>query len=206
MGYDMTAVTKDDGERERVAKAREVFNGACAARDKLPRGTDEYGAAQQEVDAAMEGMYAEERSYFRLNIWGMGTARDMMHRFGMLDVETNHPEWPDRKAFGVTDEQWDEYDSDLIDEATPQALRNFHAAHEAVVGHAPKEPTGICVFKLGSNDGWLVTPPEIEAALKTYYALDDVVRMNNRLYEITWWSKWIAYLEYCQTRGGFRVW
>jgi hypothetical protein len=198
MGYDMTTERIDEGEAERVAELRKKLYAAWDRRKGAERDSDEYNQAQADADALQKEMAKAEKSYFRLNVWGMSMAINMMHTLGMIDIETTHPEWPDHKAFDVSDEQWNEWDWEIT-ESTPQSLRDYHAAHEAVIGHKPELVTGICVFKFGSNDGWLVTPEEIETAL---------AKAPNAAFahpDVTWWFEWIAWLGYCKDRGGFRV-
>ncbi|MXM66103.1 hypothetical protein GR925_22290 [Streptomyces sp. HUCO-GS316] len=77
---------------------------------------------------------------------------------------------------------------------------------EAHLAWHPKPPFGIALHKLGSNDGWLVTPEEITAALESYRTHSgDEVKVIVGDKELDYWLKWIAYLERAQRHGGFRV-
>jgi hypothetical protein len=76
----------------------------------------------------------------------------------------------------------------------------------------PEPASGIAVHKLGSNDGWLVTPQEIEAALAAYrtHSADQVkTLLASELGDegdcTSYWIEWIAYLERAKARGGFKV-
>lgn len=201
MGYDMTTVVVDEGEKERVEAARGKFNEACAARKAFERDTAEYAAAQAAVDAAMEEWGAEEHSYFRLSIWGMGAAREAMWKLGMLDGEFGNGEFPDPDEFGVTSEMWETDDDD--EPAAPEPIRRYREARDKVLGAMAEPVVGIPIFKLGSNDGWIVTPDELRVALAKYDAatLDDLAHIPDG----DWWPKWIEYLRYAMARGGFRV-
>jgi hypothetical protein len=114
MGYDMHWKTKAAGEEEAVAAARDLFYAACNVRDALPDGsrgtysdeewkrlkagemghddypanvTDEYRAAQDEVRRLGDELDKVNRSYFRLNIWGMSKlSRDIKLTFGSEHV------------------------------------------------------------------------------------------------------------------------
>jgi hypothetical protein len=200
MGYDMTTVVIDEGEKERVAEALERFNDAVKVRGAFNRGTDDYKAAQAEVDRRMNDLTAEEHSYFRLNVWGMSAAREAMWKLGMLDDAFEYGEFPDAEDFGVTSEM---YDFDDDDPATPEPMRRYREAQNKVLGAMATPVVGIPVFKLGSNDGWIVTPEELRVALAEYDAatLDDLAHIPDG----DWWPKWIEYLRYAQERGGFRV-
>src|ERR1700761_2119173 len=111
MGYDMRYDQKPEGEAEAVKAAQELFNAACKERDALPKEeqgqhrdfkvlqaegidifsdeaftgrSDRYRAAQAKVSAAMKDVNRAEKSYFRLNIFGMGKYRDLMEALGMV--------------------------------------------------------------------------------------------------------------------------
>ncbi|GHO60047.1 hypothetical protein KSB_85220 [Ktedonobacter robiniae] len=64
-------------------------------------------------------------------------------------------------------------------------------------------PTGIPAYKFGSNDGWLVTPDELSAALAAY---DACIADGVEPPAFTWWGDWINYLRRAASHGGFRVW
>jgi hypothetical protein len=55
--------------------------------------------------------------------------------------------------------------------------------------------------KLWTNDGWLVTPSELTAALQ--HAPE--VAMDRRQRPIPWWHQWLDYLDGARGHGGFRV-
>jgi hypothetical protein len=59
----------------------------------------------------------------------------------------------------------------------------------------------IPVHKLWTNDGWLLTPDEITAALPhaPHVALDPRQR------PIPWWHQWLDYLDGARDHGGIRV-
>jgi hypothetical protein len=113
MGYDMHTVTTPEGEPRAVARAREAWEKAIAERDAFPKsafGSPDirdfdrvYGpgadpacvAACDRAHALYEKMYRVERSYFRLNVWGMGNVRDAMLALGMAYEPIDRSrEWP----------------------------------------------------------------------------------------------------------------
>lgn len=58
--------------------------------------------------------------------------------------------------------------------------------------------------KLCSNDGWLVTPAEIEAALSMLPIVDGKYGFPQQD-EAPWFGSWINYLARAKSMGGFRV-
>lgn len=211
MGYDMTIVNPLTGEEAAKAKEAEAaFHTAVKERDalELPRDHPDCEAAQAKVDAAYDAMYDADTSYFRLNIWGMGRYREYMDQLGMVATDYALPPWPD-KPEEIT---WEDVEaveepadgSDLPVKAEAVAYVKQRDAH--LVWH-PDPPFGMALHKFGSNDGWLVTPEEITAALEAYRTHSgDEVKVIVGADRLDYWLKWIAYLERAQRRGGFRVW
>lgn len=124
--------------------------------------------------------------YFHLNVWGMSDARRLMDAAGMLC-------WPQYDS-----SQWNTlppYDeSDPDGEGGP----GYRLARDTLLAAHNGECPGIPGHKLCSNDGWIVTPPEIRAALASL-----------RTYPVAappeWWPDWIEYLRRAEVRGGFEV-
>lgn len=207
MGYDMRTVVAEPGEREAVQEAREAFYAACRERDAISdKESQDFKDAQAEVEVRYGEMDVADKSYFRLNIWGMGAALEYMHRFGMLS-EGDHPAWPEHEEFGLSDKEWEAaeeqyYDADEdLDAVTSANGRKFIEAHQAVLSASGDTP-GIPFWKLCSNDGWHVTPEECQAALDAYEAAGKPeVEKEHR----EWWAEWLDYLAYSTTHGGFRV-
>lgn len=175
-----------------------------------------YRAAQQKVDETYEELQTAHTSYFRLNIHGMGAYRTIMHELGMLatDYQTaTFPELPE----GVT---WEDIEA-AEEDANPSAADGlpikaaaavFVKELDAHLSWHPEHTPGIAVHKLGSNDGWLVTPQEIEAALAAYrtHSADEVKsRLASELGgegdTTSYWIEWIAFLERAKARDGFKV-
>jgi hypothetical protein len=63
--------------------------------------------------------------------------------------------------------------------------------------------TGIALFKLRSNDRWLVTVPEIDEALAAYAAVPE--RERAELETGKKWAAWIEWLRQSRQHGGFEV-
>jgi hypothetical protein len=118
-------------------------------------------------------------SYFRLNIWGMGEARRVLIGTGMA-WEAPPPTWPE----------------DADDEAT-EAVRRTQV-----------ERPGIPLFKLSSNDHWLVTPDEIWSGLLLYEkfketmpSFESALRQTDQRYIL----EFIEWMRGAAEHGGFRV-
>lgn len=175
-----------------------------------------YEAAQQKVDAAYEALQATDVSYFRLNIHGMGVYRTVMDALGMLVTGYPQPSFPELPD-GVT---WEDVDA-AVEEANPGAGDGLPVKAAAAVyvkeldAHLawhPEPASGIAAHKFGSNDGWLVTPAEIEAALAAYrtHSAPQVMTLLGAALgdegdSHSYWIEWITYLERARVRGGFKV-
>jgi len=84
--------------------------------------------------------------------------------------------------------------------ADPAGRPSYDAATQA---GRPCGLSGIPVFKLRSNDAWLVTAREIEEALAHYVTVPGPVRDG---YEAdASWSDWLTWLRVTRQHGGFTV-
>jgi hypothetical protein len=211
VGYDMYIETTPETETAKAAEGEAAFNEAVKARDALtvPRTHSDYIAAQAKVTKALDALESADTSYFRLNGWGMSRYREIMTQLGMVADGYSLPPWP-HEPDGIT---WEDIKaaeapadgSDLP--VKPEALAYVKQLDAHLAWH-PEPPFGIALHKFGSNDGWLVTPEEIAAALESYrtHSGDEVkVIITSAGGELDHWLKWISYLERAQRRGGFRV-
>jgi hypothetical protein len=69
--------------------------------------------------------------------------------------------------------------------------------HQRANYHAQVIP----VHKLRTNDGWLLTPEELTAALPHAPA----TALDRRQRPIPWWTQWLDYLDSARGHGGVRV-
>jgi len=158
MGYDMSLV---ETPPELVA-AKEAYSNWWKSYDKGNRDFD---------------TLPSDPTYFRLNIFGMGTYRIFMSQFHMLAENYEMPKFKNNK-------QWEK----VIDSPL-----------------AGEEP-GIPVDKLCSNDGWLVRPEECASAIKQYERFSrDIVKIHVGEDNLEYWDKWIAFIRLAANHGGFRV-
>lgn len=208
MGYDVYVADGPDETERAAVKAAEARRADLAARLRVATSPDEVASLRDDMDQAYDDIQTARRSYFRLNIWGMGTAREYMGAFGMLTTE-NMPQWPHPEAYGLEespdDPEWFEEGPDRVkaENALTVAGRRFLNDQKAVM-EADHGGSGIPHYKFTTNDGWLVTSREIEAALMQYENADSEHKAA-AIQEGPWWPSWIAFLTYAQQRGGIRV-
>jgi hypothetical protein len=248
MGYDMRFLTEPTGERERVQRAREIWDSIIAYRDALPReergrhteeefrtgrlgappanATPRYKAAQCGVMAISDLIDAEEISYFRLNIWGMGRVRDVMLRLDMCYGSGSEMSWPPWNRFANDEARQEQFEvarghfehgeelPDGIPDEVLSAAREHVEQVRACRRHHPAGGDTIPLHKFGSNDGWIVTPEECKAALAAYESTTEDRRTEafsaaGMTAENGWtdyWAQWIAYLRSAIDHDGFAVW
>ncbi|MFF3300932.1 hypothetical protein [Streptomyces sp. NPDC002908] len=197
MGYDMYTVKEADADEKAAVKAAQEICSNLVFPWTLQEGTPEREAAEKAHREAFNALAAVEKSYFRLNIWGMSTCREWMDVLGMV-TDQPAPEWPEPGAYGL-DDYPDEDSKTLTDDE-----RKFLADHEAASDHEPQPVTGIPMYKLCSNDGWLVTAAQCAAALEAWEKAP-AARRADVASEREWWPSWIAFLTHSKDRGGFRV-
>lgn len=155
--------------------------------------------AYVEMARALRQLYKAQPNKFQLTGGSITTALAAMTRLGMLDLDTQHDQWPAHADYGVTHVMLVAF-SELGEECLDLAL--FNAARDAVRDKQAENPTGIPAYKLQTTDGWLITPDEITAALGAYRtALGDGAEQP-RLF---WWPFWIAFLERASKYIGVRV-
>jgi hypothetical protein len=151
--------------------------------------------------------------YFRLNGRGMSEAVDAMNAIGMVNL--SWPPYPEAAAFDLPEAPpfWSEAGEPIAyPPDTPEGR-----FQRAAVDVLESDSGGLIPsYKLGSNDGWRVTPEEIEralAALDVYAAkhpeAEDptlhIAADDGTILELDWWGEWIAYLRGAVDHGGIRV-
>lgn len=194
--------------------------------------TERYLKAFDALQAAQRAVYDAEKSYYRLNIWGMGVCRDQMEELGMVKEPLDDLEWPDWTRSNETREALEgaSYYSTSDAKTTTEQLAEAHenegwresygeveitdddlAAFEAyqieqnakLAAHDESTP-GISYNKLCSNDGWHVTADECSGALKVWNGHPQDVR-NAVLDKHLWWKSWLEFLENGAAGDGFEV-
>lgn len=230
MGYDMDAIGDPTPEEtalheqakwllEQARTAREAAGEKrhFAYRDDDPAPTPLQSAEEE----AWERYYATDTSSYRLNVWGMGKARDLMDRMGMLlwidesASDSPLPPWPtdeavaaERARQGITEEQ--DYDRDVsVWEQLAQPRLSW------TQGDTP----GLMGHKLCSNDPWVITPGECRAVvlrwaqLKGSPELEELLAAGSNPRQVEhhgdmtelpmWWDGWMDWHARCGARGGY---
>jgi len=249
MGYDMRFRKAAPDEAAAVAEAQKIFYAACGKRDALPkseRGTPNwerakregidptsedaydgmsprYRAAADQVHAAYAAMNDAEKSYFRLNVFGMSRYCDLMARVGMtFDDPFERPEWPKPEDYGTDWEEIEhledrEYYPDVTfnDEQLRRIVKYRDDRDRLLAWHGAEIP-GIPEHKFSSNDGWIVLPAECEAAVRIWrqFTADQGEEKASAIVaeylgdgdgRMDYWLKWITYLASAVRHEGFEV-
>lgn len=157
----------------------------------------------------------DEGAYFRLNVWGMGDARERLWEIGMV-ADVTMPPAPKLAEFGLTDAPktitgdhiyWSIELQDFVDEGdepvtpTPEEAAYLMACQATLDDPPQGDAHGIALYKLCSNDAWLVTPGEIITGVgwaDAHHAgwrdrLEDYIR------------QFVEWMEGSVPGGGFRV-
>lgn len=239
MGYDMYWRRKDEGEDAATAAARAKFSAAVEERNKLPEveagvfnraKAEEFGweaheaysgrssrfiAAQDKVNAAVDELDAAKVSYFRANIWGMGSLREAMEQAGMLFwPESRRPTWPEAEQFGLLNEEWWAYDEEPsdLDPEKQAAAKRFAEARDNVQSWHGSDDEGIPGHKFCTNDGWIVTPDECRQATAAWRSFSERAGGEDKAVEklgvtdfADYWKRWVLWIERAADHDGFEV-
>lgn len=198
-----------------IASLKEQYPGqAVVVLDDEAR-TERYHALQSVVTAAMNEMYRTDVTYFRLNIWGMREASDVLSPLGMIHHYGNHPPFPQLPDIDGFDGCGMEVDGAYIEldeapEKFPPAAHEYQRAHEDVLRFSPEVP-GIPGWKFGSNDGWLVTPIDIQGAIAQLVnaakaaCVEPAAMLASTAGDRTYVVEFVEWMVRAIPRGGFRV-
>ncbi len=213
MGYDMYLLRNPrEGEMpaaqarwDEAIKARdEQFPSFSAANNSDPN----FKRLQDEVWAAMR-VLDDARGYFRLNVWGMSTAREELFAAGVM-CDAEQPPYPRKEDYGLGDEaydvEWSDEQSCWIADDVPvkpegKLLEYLEASKHWRDDPPPGDHVGIPLYKMGSNDGWLVTLGEIRTAL----AWANHHHEGWRLKLTDYVERFVAWMELAADCDGFRV-
>jgi len=145
---------------------------------------------------------AADGARYHLSNRQMGDAITVMEHTGMArQVPT--PPFPQPSTYGTSSEEHDSY-LDAVDRGEPvQPSPEVAAYLDARDQHlqANYDAQVIPRHKLWTNDGWLITPDELDAALP--YAPTSALDRRQR--PIPWWRQWLDYLDGARGHGGVRV-
>jgi hypothetical protein len=126
---------------------------------------------------------------------------EYMAERGMIFEAGPHPEFPkldDWDAYEIW--RYPEYaEGATVSTEQARAFEAYQRELDAVLSwHGPEVP-GIPAHKFGTNDGWIVTPAECEAAVRL------AAEHEPPATDADYWAKWINYLDRASKEGGFEV-
>jgi len=167
-----------------------------------PLVPDEQAELEQRQRAAWRQYWHADGARYHLSNRQISDAITVMERAGMARrVPT--PAFPTPADYGASSDGYDDW-LDAIDRGeTIQPSPELAAYLDARDQHlqANYDAQVIPVHKLWTNDGWLLTPTELDAALPHAPA----TALDRRQRPIPWWGQWLEYLEGARGHGGARV-
>lgn len=208
MTYNMTIERADeiDVDEHAVNTALAEVH-AAGHRMHAAIGRHDYDQLLAAMQTAIVRLYEASPTEFELTAGSMTDALNAMDRLGML---ATHPDghlvdaaptpFPRQQDFGVEPDMWDYAEGDEV----PAPIVAFEQAFSAVSDAQAEKPNGIPLYKLRTNDLWLVTPDEIRAALVAHLEAGLAVPAVPEP-DYFWWPHWLAFLELAAEHGGIRV-
>jgi hypothetical protein len=167
-----------------------------------PPAPDEQAELEQRHRAAWKQYWHADGARYHLSNRQMGDAITVMEHTGMARrVPT--PAFPTPADYGASADEYDNWReaSDRGHPTPPSAALADYL--EALDRHrrANYNAQVIPVHKLWTNDGWLLTPDELAAALP--HAPANATDRRQR--PLPWWTQWLTYLDTARGHGGVRV-
>lgn len=139
--------------------------------------------------------------HFLFSNYEMALAVHVMGDFGMI-TDPLAPDWPDLADYDLS--ITDFTGAGRVAPGKEHLLAQVQAALENARAGGESEPAGVPGYKLSSNERWLVTPPEITAALAAYYQ-EPAEKRQRADQGIDRWRLWIEFLHRAGDLAGFRV-
>ena len=167
-----------------------------------PLPPDEVDQLERQQRAAWKQYWHADGARYHLSNRQMGDAITVMEQAGMAR-QVPAPPFPQPSIHGASSDEYDAY-LDAVDRGdTVQPGPELAAYLDARDEHlqANYDAQVIPRHKLWTNDGWLITPEELTAALP--HAPSSAVDRRQR--PIPWWRQWLDYLEAARGHGGVRV-
>jgi hypothetical protein len=167
-----------------------------------PPDPEDVDELEREQRAAWKQYWHADGARYHLSNRQMGDAIAVMEHTGMTrQVPT--PPFPQPASYGASSEEYDDY-RDATDRGEPvQPSPELGAYLDAMDQHlrANYDAEVIPRHKLWTNDGWLITSDELDAALP----LATTSATDRRQRPIPWWHQWLDYLDTARGHGGVRV-
>jgi hypothetical protein len=167
-----------------------------------PPTPDEQAELEQRHRAAWKQYWHADGARYHLSNRQMGDAITVMEHAGMAR-RVSTPPFPKPADHGASSQEYDDW-LDASDRGQPtQPSAELAGYLDALDRHqrANYDAHVIPVHKLWTNDGWLLTPDELAAALPHAPAS----ALDRRQRPIPWWAQWLDYLDTARGHGGVRV-
>jgi hypothetical protein len=167
-----------------------------------PPAPEDVEELERRQRAAWKQYWHADGARYHLSNRQMGDAITVMEHTGMAR-QVSVPAFPQPTAYGVSSEEYDAW-LDAVDRGQPvQPSPELAAYLDARDRHlqANYDAQVIPRHKLWTNDGWLITPDELDAALP--HAPETALDRRQR--PIPWWAQWLDYLDTARGHGGVCV-
>jgi hypothetical protein len=167
-----------------------------------PSASEEVEELERRQRAAWKQYWHADGARYHLSNRQMSDAITVMEQAGMArQVPT--PPFPQPATYGADSDEYDAY-LDAVDRGEAvqpsAALAAYLGARDEHLA-ANYDAEVIPRHKLWTNDGWLITPNELDAALP--HASSSALDRRQR--PIPWWRQWLDYLDTGRGHGGIRV-
>ena len=167
-----------------------------------PLGSEEADELERDQRAAWKQYWHADGARYHLSNRQMSDAITVMEHAGMTrQVPT--PPFPQPSSYGAASDEYDTY-LDAIDrgeavQPSPPLAAYLDARDQHLAANYDAQV--IPRHKLWTNDGWLITPDELDAALP--HAPSTAIDRRQR--PLPWWHQWLDYLDAARGYGGIRV-
>jgi hypothetical protein len=157
---------------------------------------------EQRQRAAWKQYWHADGARYHLSNRQMSDAVTVMEHAGMTRP-VPAPTFPQPATYGASSEDYDTW-LDATDrgetlQPSPELAAYLHARDQHLA--ANYDARVIPRHKLWTNDGWHITPEELDAALP--HAPTNALDRRQR--PIPWWRQWLEYLDGARSHGGVRV-
>jgi len=163
---------------------------------------EEAEALERQQRAAWKQYWHANGARYHLSNRQMSDAITAMEQAGMTRP-VPVPPFPQPSSYGTSGDEYDAW-LDGVDRGQPvQPSPELTYYLDALDAHlaANYDAQVIPRHKLWTNDGWLITPDELDAALPQAPA----TALDRRQRPIPWWRQWLDYLDSGRSHGGVRV-
>jgi hypothetical protein len=167
-----------------------------------PPAPDEVDELERQKRVAWKQYWHADGARYHLSNRQMSDAITVMEQVGMTR-QVPAPPFPQPVTYGASSDEYDTYLDAVARGEVVQPSPALAAYLDARDQHlqANYDAEVIPRHKLWTNDGWLITPNELDAALP--HAPSSALDRRQR--PIPWWTQWLDYLDLGRSHGGIRV-